>query len=193
MTLDERFIERFASAAIEENLVDATFAEMSSPIGRLIVARSREGLCRVAFAEESRDQVLAEVATGIGSRVVKSHSETEPIMEALAAYLEGDSTTLDVPLDLSLVRSGFQRAVLTELQKIERGSITTYGLLAARIGNPRAVRATGTALGRNPIPIVVPCHRVLPSSGGVGNYGGGPDRKRWLLALEGAPLTAVLR
>jgi methylated-DNA-[protein]-cysteine S-methyltransferase len=191
MTLDREFLERFASAAAAEGLVDASFTEIPSPIGRLVVVQSSRGVCRIAFAEESTDRVLEGVAKTIGPRIVASRTETAIVTEELTAYLEGDRASFDIPVDMSLLGSGFQRAVLDELvRSVGRGEVLTYGQLAARIGRPRAVRATGTALGRNPVPIIVPCHRILPGSGGVGNYGGGADRKRWLLALEGAPLTA---
>jgi methylated-DNA-[protein]-cysteine S-methyltransferase len=191
MSLDPKFLERFADAAVSEGLVDASFTEISSPIGRLVVVQSAVGVCRVAFAEEPTDVVLDQVAKVVGPRIVSSRTETAAVTDELQAYLEGERATFDVPVDMSLIRSGFQRSVLDELvRSVGRGEILTYGQLAARAGNPKAVRATGTALGRNPVPIIVPCHRILPGSGGVGNYGGGADRKRWLLALEGAPLTA---
>lgn len=191
MSLDPKFLERFANAAVSEGLVDASFTEISSPIGRLVVVQSGAGVCRIAFAEEPTDVVLDQVARVVGPRIVSSRTETAAVTEELEAYFEGDRATFDVPVDMSLIRSSFQRAVLYELvRSVGRGEILTYGQLAARAGSPKAVRATGTALGRNPVPIIVPCHRILPGSGGVGNYGGGADRKRWLLALEGAPLTA---
>lgn len=190
MSLSRDFLERFASTATVEGLVDAVFAQVSTPFGKLLLVQSGAGVCKLGFPEEDPDEVLAKVADVIGPRILGSSSETAAAAEALEAYLEGETPKLEVPVDLALVRSDFQRDVLVELQRIGRGEITTYGALAAKIGRPKAVRATGTALGRNPIPIIVPCHRVLPGSGGVGNYGGGPDRKRWLLSLEGAPLTA---
>jgi methylated-DNA-[protein]-cysteine S-methyltransferase len=189
MNLDERFLERFASAAMSEGLVDAAFAELDTPIGRLTVVRTETGVCRVAFAEEEPDEVLAQVAGVVGPRVISAPAELRPIADAIEAYLEGETSSLDLPVDMSLVRSDFHRKVLEALRTFHRGEVATYSALAARIGRPRAVRATGTACARNPVPIVVPCHRVLPASGGVGNYGGGAERKRWLLSLEGAPLT----
>jgi methylated-DNA-[protein]-cysteine S-methyltransferase len=184
--LSDAFLDRLATTAAAEGLADAVYAAMPSPLGRLLVVQSDRGVCRIGFAEEPEDAILAQVAARLGSRVLRSRTDTAPAREQLEAYLEGDATALELPVDMRLVRSPFQRDVLDELRRVPRGDVTTYGRLAARIGRPRAVRATGTALGRNPVPIVVPCHRVLPSTGGVGNYGGGPERKRALLRLEGA-------
>lgn len=190
MPIDKNLLERFVLEAVAEGIVDAAYTTVGSPVGDLTVVQSARGVCRVSFPEEPVDRVLNRVAEVVGSRVVRSDRQMHDAAEELSAYLAGDLEEFRVPVDLSLIRSDFQRDVLVELQKIERGEITTYGDLARRIGRPKAVRATGTALGRNPIPIIVPCHRVLPGSGGVGNYGGGSDRKTWLLRLESAPLTA---
>lgn len=190
MPLDKNLLERFVHEAVAEGIVDAAYTTVGSPVGDLTVVQSARGVCRVSFPEEPMDRVLNRVAEVVGPRVVRSDRQMHDAAEELSAYLAGDLEEFRVPVDLSLIRSDFQRDVLVELQKIERGEITTYGDLARRIGRPKAVRATGTALGRNPIPIIVPCHRVLPGSGGVGNYGGGSDRKVWLLQLEAAPLTA---
>jgi methylated-DNA-[protein]-cysteine S-methyltransferase len=120
---------------------------------------------------------------------VHSDRELATTRDTLSAYLEGDDDRLGLPVDFSLVGGPFRRAVLETLHRdVHRGEVVTYGALARRAGNPRAVRATGTACATNPIPIVVPCHRVLPASGRLGNYGGGPERKRMLLTLEGAPV-----
>jgi methylated-DNA-[protein]-cysteine S-methyltransferase len=161
------------------------YAPVDSPLGRLLLVQTEHGVCRVAFPEEREDEVLAQVAAAVGPRIVASRDATEAARDQLAAYLEGEGTRLDMPVDLSLVRTPFQLDVLRELHRVPRGGVVTYGGLAARAGHPSAIRATGTACGRNPIPIVVPCHRVLPAAGGVGNYGGGPHRKRALLELEG--------
>jgi len=186
MTLPDGFLERLAAAAAQEGLLDAAYSTFDSRLGPLLVARSPLGVCAVSYLDHHReDAALADIATRIGPRIVRSRDETRELRDQIEAYLEGDSLAFDVPVDLRLVHSPFQRDVLTELQRVPRGEVTTYGKLSARIGRPRAVRATGTALGRNPIPIIVPCHRVLPSTGGVGGYGGGPERKRVLLGLEG--------
>ena len=128
----------------------------------------------------------------MGPRIVHSDRELAGTRDALSAYLEGDEDRLELPVDLSLVGGPFRRAVLETLHReVHRGEVVTYGALARAAGNPRAVRAAGTACATNPIPIVVPCHRVLPASGRLGAYGGGPERKRVLLALEGASVRAL--
>jgi methylated-DNA-[protein]-cysteine S-methyltransferase len=185
--LPDSLLESLAAAAVREGLADAVFTRLSSPIGRLVVVQGPLGIVRIAFEEEPEDRVLAEVAGRLGPRVVASDRELGPARDALSAYLEGEGDRLDLPVDLGLVSAPFRRRVLETLHReVGRGEVVTYGGLAERSGNPRAVRAVGTACGRNPIPLVVPCHRVLPASGGIGEYGGGRERKRVLLALEGA-------
>jgi len=187
MSLEPRFLEDLAAAAVSEGLADVVYGTVRTPLGRMLVARSDKGLCRVAFAEESSDDVLMELAAGLGPRVVASERATKDVCDALVSYLEGERVELDFPVDLSLVASAFRRQVLLEgLGRIPRGRVITYGDIAASIGHPRAARAAGTALARNPVPIVVPCHRVVPAGGSIGNYGGSPWRKRFLLELEGA-------
>jgi methylated-DNA-[protein]-cysteine S-methyltransferase len=188
-TLPDHLLESLASAAVAEGLADAVFTRLSTPIGRLLVVEGRGGVCRVGFQEDPEDALLAEVAGALGPRIVASDRELAATRDRLSAYFEGESEELDVPVDLRLVRSPFRRQVLEVLHRdVGRGQVVTYGTLAARSGNAKAARATGSACARNPVPIIVPCHRVVPGSGGVGSYGGGPDRKRQLLALEGAIL-----
>jgi methylated-DNA-[protein]-cysteine S-methyltransferase len=186
VNVTQDWLEELADRAIEEGVADAYYAPASSPLGKLLVVLTSSGVCRIAFPEEREDRVLVEVADELGPRLVRSNRRTAPLTDALAAYLEGDLESFDVPVDFSLVHSVFRRDVLTRLMDVPRGRVTTYGRLAARVGHPRAARAAGTALAQNPVPIVVPCHRVVPGSGGIGNYGGGVERKRWLLELEGA-------
>jgi methylated-DNA-[protein]-cysteine S-methyltransferase len=183
--LSDSLLESVAAAAVREGLADAVFTRLSSPLGRLLVVQGPEGLVRIAFEGEPDDAVLAEVAADLGPRIVASDRELAAERDQLSAYLEGDTATLELPADLRLMHAPFRRVVLEHLREVPRGETITYGALAARAGNPRAARAVGTACARNPVPIVVPCHRVLPGSGGIGNYGGGPERKRALLALEG--------
>jgi methylated-DNA-[protein]-cysteine S-methyltransferase len=187
--LSDAFLDRLASAAVREGLADAVYTTLSTPIGPLVIVQGSEGVLRIAFEGEPLDALLARVATGVGPRIVQSDRELAATRDTLSAYLEGDDDRLELPVDLSLVHGPFRRAVLETLHReIHRGEVVTYGALARQAGNPRAVRATGTACATNPIPIVVPCHRVLPASGRLGSYGGGPERKRTLLALEGAPV-----
>jgi methylated-DNA-[protein]-cysteine S-methyltransferase len=185
--LPDTLLESVAAAAVREGLADAVFTRLPSPLGRLLVVDGPEGLVRIAFEEEPEDRVLAEVAAAFGPRIVASDRELAIERDSLSAYLEGQTTVLDLPVDLRLTRSPFRRAVLEALHRdVPRGQTITYGELAAHAGNRRAARAAGTACARNPVPLVVPCHRVLPGSGGIGSYGGGPARKRALLELEGA-------
>jgi methylated-DNA-[protein]-cysteine S-methyltransferase len=184
--LPDTLLEAVASAAVREGLADAIFTRLSTPLGRLLVVQGPHGVARVAFEEEAEDGVLAEVAGALGPRVVASDRELAVTRDALSAYLEGDDDRLDLPVDLGLVHAPFRHKVLETLHDtVHRGEVVTYGALAERSGNPRAFRAAATACARNPVPIVVPCHRVLPGTGRLGNYGGGPERKRVLLALEG--------
>jgi methylated-DNA-[protein]-cysteine S-methyltransferase len=185
--LTEKFLDSLAAAAVREGLADAVFTHLSTPLGRLLVVQGEKGVVRIGFEEEAEDRLLADVAAGLGPRIVASDRELAATRDALSAYLEGDSVTLTLPVDLRLARAPFRREVLETLHRdVARGATITYGALAERAGHPRAARAVGTACARNPVPLVVPCHRVLPSGGGVGQYGGGPARKVALLELEGA-------
>ena len=187
--LSDAFLDRLASAAVREGLADAVYTTLQTPIGPLVVVQGEHGVLRIAFEGEPLDHTLARVATGVGPRIVQSDRELAATRDTLSRYLEGDDERLDLPVDLALVGGPFRRAVLETLHReVHRGEVVTYGALARQAGNPRAVRAVGTACATNPIPIVVPCHRVLPASGRLGAYGGGPERKRVLLALEGAPV-----
>jgi len=185
--LSPDLLDSLASAAVREGLADAVYTRLASPIGDLLVVQGEHGVLRIGFAEESDDVLLADVAARIGPRIVASDRELATTRDTLSAYLEGDDDELELPVDLSLVGAPFRRAVLETLHReVHRGEVVTYGALAEQAGRPRAARAVGTACARNPVPLIVPCHRVLPGSGGIGAYGGGPERKRRLLALEGA-------
>jgi len=187
MTLPADLLDKIASAAVREGLADAVYTRLDTPIGRLLVVQGPRGVARIGFEGESVDALLAQVAAGLGPRIIASDRELAATRDVLSAYFEGADERLDVPVDLALVRSPFRRAALALLHdEVGPGDVVTYGALAARIGHPRAARAVGSACATNPIPLVVPCHRVVPGSGGVGSYGGGPDIKRRLLALEGA-------
>jgi methylated-DNA-[protein]-cysteine S-methyltransferase len=186
--LPDHLLERLASAAVAEGLADAVFTRLASPIGDLLVVQGRDGIVSVGFTE-FRDDVLTRVAAALGPRVVASDTELATTRDVLSEYLEGDGDQLPtLPVDLTLARGPFHRAALEALHaSVPHGRTVTYTELAARAGNPRAIRAAGTACATNPIPLVVPCHRVLPSTGRVGNYGlGGPAVKTHLLELEGA-------
>lgn len=187
--LPASLLESVASAAVREGLADALFTRLSTPIGRLLVVQGERGVVRVGFEEEPDDAVLAQVADLLGPRVLASDRELAATRDAIEAYFAGEGDPHGLPVDLALVAAPFRRAVLETLQRdVGPGEVVTYGALAARSGRPRAARAVGTACARNPVPIVVPCHRVLPGGGGLGGYGGGPERKRALLELEGSLL-----
>ena len=186
MSLPHRLLDSIASAAVREGLADAVYTRLATPIGTLLVVQGERGVVRVGFEHEPVDRLLAEVAARLGPRIVASDRELAATRGVLSAYFEGEDERLEVPVDLALVRSAFRRAALTALRdEVGPGEVVTYGALAAKLGHPGAARAVGSACATNPVPIVVPCHRVVPGSGGVGSYGGGPERKRRLLAHEG--------
>ena len=192
--LPDSLLEAVASAAVREGLADAVFTRLSSPIGRLLVVHGEHGIVRIAFEDNPEDAVLAQIAARFGPRIVASDRELADVRDALDAYFAGEGDPHGLPVDLSLVAAPFRHTVLETLHRdIGPGRVITYGALAERAGNPRAWRAVGSAVSHNPIPIVVPCHRVLPGSGGIGNYGGGPERKRALLELEGVVAPASIR
>ena len=187
MTLSARLLDSIASAAVREGLADAVYTRLDTPIGKLLIVQGERGVVRIGFPEEPVDALLAQVAGKLGPRIVASDRELAATRDVVAAYFEGEDERLDLPVDLSLVRSDFRRAALAALRdEVGLGQVVTYRGLAEKIGRPKAARAVGSACATNPVPIVVPCHRVLPGGGGVGSYGGGPERKRLLLAHEGA-------
>jgi methylated-DNA-[protein]-cysteine S-methyltransferase len=191
--LRTRDIEELSASAVgalrgraeEAGLVDVAFATVESPIGELLVAGTRKGLVRISFPQEGHDDVMEELAIMVSPRVLESPSRLDDVRRELDEYFEGRRQRFDLRLDMSLTR-GFTRKVLQVTSRIPFGSVSTYRDVARRAGNDRAYRAAGNALGANPIPIVVPCHRVLHTGGGLGGYGGGLDVKRYLLRLEHA-------
>jgi methylated-DNA-[protein]-cysteine S-methyltransferase len=156
-----------------------------SPFGDLVVATTRRGLVRLAYPNEDRDQVLEKLASALSPRVLEAPARLDRVRRELDEYFDGRRRRFDFPVDYALT-GGFTRKVLRATARIPFGSLSTYTEVAGRAGNPRAYRAAGNALGSNPIPIVVPCHRVVHTGGGLGGYTGGLDRKRFLLSLEGA-------
>jgi methylated-DNA-[protein]-cysteine S-methyltransferase len=170
-------------AALAAGAVDIAVGAVDSPVGQLYVAVTPKGVARVAFADEDRDEVLAELAERLSPRILASERATDEIRRELEQYFEGGRTRFEVPVDRRLIR-GIARDVLRVTSRIPFGRTSTYSEIAERIGRPRAARAVGNALGSNPIPIVIPCHRVLRSGGALGGYGGGIARKQDLLALE---------
>jgi methylated-DNA-[protein]-cysteine S-methyltransferase len=170
-----------------EGLADVSYAPAESPFGTLLLAATRRGLVRVAFPEESLEAMLERLAQRISPRIVEAHGQLDQVRRELEEYFSGRRRAFEQPLDWTLV-GPFGRRVLRVTSEIPYGGVLSYAEVAADAGSPRGFRAAGNALGANPLPIVVPCHRVLRSGGSLGGYGGGLQRKRWLLELEGAPL-----
>jgi methylated-DNA-[protein]-cysteine S-methyltransferase len=180
------FVARLAARANQEGLVDVAYATVDTPLGTGLVAATPKGLVRVALPNEPIENVLAQLAEGVSPRVLEFPTRLDEARRELDEYFEGRRDRFELPLDWRLSHPGFYRRVLRATARVPFGEVITYGEAADRAGNPRASRAAGTALGSNPIPIVVPCHRVIRAGGAIGNYGGGPQMKRFLLELEGA-------
>jgi methylated-DNA-[protein]-cysteine S-methyltransferase len=177
--------ERFAMRATEEGLLDVAYATAASPVGTVLVAATPRGLVRVGLPNQDPEAVLAELALKVSPRILEHPARLDEARRELEEYFAGERTSFDLPVDWRLA-SGFRRRVLRELAGIPYGQTRTYAEIAARAGNPRAHRAAGSACGANPVPLVVPCHRVVRSGGQIGNYGGGSEMKEYLLRLEDA-------
>lgn len=180
----ERLRATLAERAGEAGLLDVAYGTYDSPLGPLTVFVTPRGLVRLSYPGEPVEAQVDELAATISPRVMAAPTRTDDVRRQLDAYFAGSRTSFDVPIDWRLVR-GFANAVLRATARIPFGGISTYREIAAEAGSPNAYRAAGNALGSNPVPIVVPCHRVLHAGGGLGGYTGGLDRKRYLLALEG--------
>jgi methylated-DNA-[protein]-cysteine S-methyltransferase len=183
--LARRAADRVVEAAEEQDLLDVAYGFADSPFGRLLVAVTPRGLVRLSYPELDPDGELQELAAEVSPRILRSAKATESVRRELDEYFEGRRQEFDVAVDFGPMR-GFRRRVLEQTARIPFGSVVTYRDVATGAGSPRAVRAAGNALGSNPVPIVVPCHRVVRTGGGLGGYTGGLDRKQRLLALEGA-------
>jgi methylated-DNA-[protein]-cysteine S-methyltransferase len=180
-----RLQERLAAAAQRDGILDVAYRTIDSPVGPLLLAATAEGLIRVAYASEDHDAVLQALAMRISPRILHAPDRVDAAARELGEYFAGHRRRFDLPLDLRLA-AGFRRTVLSHLPEIGYGHTATYAAVAQLAGRPRAVRAVGTACATNPLPVVVPCHRVVRSDGSVGGYLGGPAAKRTLLALEAA-------
>jgi methylated-DNA-[protein]-cysteine S-methyltransferase len=176
---------RLAERAEQEAVLDIAYRVVDSPIGPLLVATTAVGLLRVAFEREDHDTVLDQLAGQVSPRIMRLPARTDDVARQLDEYFAGRRHTFDVPLDLQLV-TGFRRTVISHLPDIAYGSTASYKAVAELAGNPAAVRAVGSACSHNPVPVVVPCHRVVRSDGSIGNYLGGVDAKAALIALESA-------
>ena len=168
-----------------EGLVDVAYASVDSPLGPLVVATTPRGLVRLAYADhESAGEVLEDLAARVSPRVLEAPGRLDPVRRELDEYFTGGLHRFETPIDWSHL-AGFTRKVLRATARIGFGDTGTYRSVATGAGSPRAVRAAGNALGANPMPVLVPCHRVLRTGGALGGYTGGIERKQFLLRLEG--------
>ena len=180
----ERLRAALARRAADDGLLDVAHGTYDSPLGPLTVMVTPRGLVRLSYPGEGIAAQLDELADRISPRILEAPERTDAVRRQLDEYFDGARRAFDVPIDWRLVR-GFAGDVLRATARIPFGSVSSYRQVAEEAGSPNAYRAAGNALGSNPVPIVVPCHRVLHVSGGLGGYTGGLDRKRFLLRLEG--------
>ena len=178
---------RLADRATAEGLVDVALATMDSPIGELLVAVTPMGLVAIAFDDDYRERVVARLAREVSPRVMEAAAPTDEARHELEEYFRGQRHRFDLTLDRRLM-GPFAEKVLRATSRVGFGELATYGDIAARIDRPHAARAVGRALGSNPIPIVVPCHRIVGADGSLTGYAGGTSRKETLLRLEGSVL-----
>lgn len=182
-TLDTGPLPDLSLAADAAGVLDVAYATLDSPVGKLLLAATPRGLVRVAYVADDEDSLLQQLAARISPRILAAPRKLDRQRRELDEYFGGTRQRFDLTIDWQLTR-GFGRRVLTAAVRIPYGSVSSYGRVAADAGSPRAWRAAGNALGSNPLPIVVPCHRVLHTGGGLGGYTGGLERKRVLLAVE---------
>jgi methylated-DNA-[protein]-cysteine S-methyltransferase len=180
-----RLHARLVRDAAREGVLDLSYRTVDSPLGSLLLVATEEGLVRVAFDREGHDAVLARLAAVISPRILLDRDRLDRAATQLDEYFVGRRRRFELSLDLQLAR-GFRRLVLDHLRDIAYGATASYAALAASAGSPTAVRAVGSACANNPLPIVIPCHRVVRSDGTIGHYLGGTDAKRALLAMESA-------
>lgn len=177
--------DRFAAMADREGILDVAYTAVDTPIGSLLLAATERGLVRVAFESEGQEQVLSELAARISPRIVRAPSRLDEAARQIAEYFDKERTRFDLELDFAL-STGFREKVQRQLGRIGYGQTESYKDVARLVGNPQAVRAVGSACATNPLPVVIPCHRVLRADGGLGGYSGGLAAKTALLSLEGA-------
>jgi methylated-DNA-[protein]-cysteine S-methyltransferase len=180
-----RLHRRLEQAAEDEGLLDVAYRTVDSPVGPLLLAATPRGLVRVAYAVEGHDQVLDTLASRLSPRVLHAPKRLDAVARELEEYFGGRRRSFDLPLDLSLSK-GFRLLVQQHLSSIAYAQTRSYKQVAELVGNPKAVRAVGTACATNPLPVVLPCHRVLRTDGTPGGYAGGPAAKTTLLNLEAA-------
>jgi len=180
-----RLHARLVAAANHAGILDVAYRTIDTPVGTLLLAATEQGLVRVAYPREDHDMVLDQLANRVSPRVLRAPARLDMAAREIEEYFAGRRSLFDLPLDLQLSH-GFRRTVLSHLPEIGYGKTASYAAIAAAVGNPKAVRAVGTACATNPLPVVVPCHRVVRSDGTVGRYVGGIDAKKALLTLEAA-------
>ena len=180
-----RASEALVQRATDDGLVDVALATMDSPVGELLVAVTRKGLVTVAFEDEPRDEVVERLARRISPRVLEAAPPTDAARRELEEYFDARRHVFDLGIDRRLIGE-FAWSVLRATSRVGFGELATYGQIAERIRRPKAARAVGRALGSNPIPIVIPCHRIVGASGSLTGYAGGLPRKQALLRLEGS-------
>ncbi|MGI9019337.1 MAG: methylated-DNA--[protein]-cysteine S-methyltransferase [Solirubrobacterales bacterium] len=176
---------RLADRADADGVLEVGYATIDTPLGPMLLAATGLGLVRVALPRETFDDVLGELAERVSPRLLERAGRVDAARRELDEYFSGDRTSFDLPLDRRLISGPFRASILEAASEVPYGVAITYAEVAARAGSPRAHRAAGSALGTNPIPIVIPCHRVVRAGGAIGNYGGGPEVKRFLLRHEG--------
>ena len=175
---DQDLLDRLHRGLVDRaeraGVLDVAYREVDSPLGRLLLAATEVGVVRVAFAREDHDGVLADLADRVSPRVLRAPHRLDPLVASLDDYLAGRARTVDAPVDLRLL-AGYRREVVGAMPSIRYGATMTYADLADATGRPRAVRAVGSACANNPVPLVLPCHRVVRSDGSEGDYRGGPE------------------
>jgi methylated-DNA-[protein]-cysteine S-methyltransferase len=181
-----RLHARLVAAAQRDGILDVAYRTIDTPVGPLLLAATEQGLVRVAYTRQDYDAILADLATVVSPRILNAPRRLDEVSRQMEEYFARRRTVFDLPLDLRLSK-GFRRMVLAHLPEIAYGHTESYAQVAAAAGSPKAVRAVGTACATNPLPVVVPCHRVVRSDGSFGGYVGGPDAKRALLTLEATP------
>jgi len=181
----DRLHRRLTAAAESDGLLDVAYRTVDSPVGSLLLAATDTGLVRVAYASEDHDRVLQTLSDRISPRILRHPTRLDAIARQLDEYFAGRRRTFSMTLDWRL-SAGFRATVLQHLTDIEYGHTASYGAVARLAGRPKAFRAVGTACATNPLPVIVPCHRVVKSDGSIGGYLGGPDAKAILLELEAA-------
>jgi methylated-DNA-[protein]-cysteine S-methyltransferase len=178
-----RLHRRLVQAAHTAGLLDVAYRTLDTPVGTLLLAATPKGLVRVAYPSQDHDLVLEDLARDVSPRILRAPARLDRVAREIEEYFAGRRRAFDVPLDLQLSH-GFRRTVLARLPEIAYGTTASYAAIARAAGHPRAVRAVGSACASNPLPVVVPCHRVVRSDGTIGQYAGGVPAKEFLLAME---------